>query len=341
MPDAKPNNRTTERGNAKPCEGTAQPKRLCFPLCHVAITVRIFRTIPTADCIAFCHCSDYLKIPYHYTISGGSTEARTAQCNSAAVSLADVTSANIVGYHQVTLQKGWNMLAVNWENCSDADGISIQDLIPGTTEGLTGNMAAASADQIQIYDAKTGGYTVFSLFLTTLPSPILQAKNYKWVDNAGNVSSYKFKSGDSLWFMKQGAEAVSVSLSGQVSIAEVQDVVIVKGWNMIGSAFPANFNPNQLGTEYWQTSGAVGNMAAANADQIQVYDPATQGYTVFSLFLTTLPSPILQAKNWKWVDNAGNPIDNSVEVIKPGSGVWYMHQGEGFTFKIASPIADK
>ena len=263
--------------------------------------------------------------------------ASAALC--ATVSFAELASANIVGYNTVTLKKGWNMLAVNFENCSSVDGIDIQDLIPGKTEGLTGNQASANADQIQIYNSATGGYTLYSLFYTTIPNPGLQAKNYKWVDNSGAVSSYKFKPGDSFWFKKQGEQTINVSLSGQVSNATVQDVEIVNGWNMIGSAFPANFNPNSLGVEYWKNSGAVGNQASANADQIQVYDTEKEGYVLYSLFYTTIPNPGLQAKNYKWVDNAGNVIADSVEVVKPGNGVWYKHQGTGFTLKIASPIS--
>lgn len=231
------------------------------------------------------------------------------------------------------------MLAVNWDNCSASTGIDIQDLIPGNTEGLTGSQASASADQIQIYDAATGGYTLYSLFYTTIPNPGLQAKNHKWVDNSGTVASHKFKAGDSFWFKKQGSEIVNVALSGQVSNASVQDIEIVNGWNMIGSAFPANFNPNSLGVSYWQNSGAVGNQASANADQIQVYDTNEEGYVLYSLFYTTIPNPGLQAKNWKWVDNAGNVIADSVEVVKPGNGVWYKHQGAGFSLEIVNPIA--
>ena len=48
----------------------------------------------------------------------------------AAVALADVSSANIVGYNTVTLKPGWNMLAVNFKNVGNDDGISIQELLP-------------------------------------------------------------------------------------------------------------------------------------------------------------------------------------------------------------------
>ena len=56
------------------------------------------------------------------------------------------------------------MMAVNFEQIADNKSISIQDLIPGTTEGLTGNTAAANADQIQVYDPEKESYTVYSLY---------------------------------------------------------------------------------------------------------------------------------------------------------------------------------
>ena len=127
---------------------------------------------------------------------------RNPQTLCAAVGFADgigggIQSQNVVGYNIVTLKPGWNMLAVNWEKCGDTDGISIQDLIPGSTEGLIGNQDKSKADQIQIYNKESGDYTLFTIFYTTIPNPGLQAKNYMWVDATGNVSSHKFKPGDS------------------------------------------------------------------------------------------------------------------------------------------------
>ena len=251
----------------------------------------------------------------------------------------EIPSENIVGYTNIELVKGWNMLALNFEDIGNAEGISIQDLIPGTTEGLTANMNGTLADQIQVYDPVKGGYTIYFLYYTTLPVPALQEKNYKWVNAQQAVSDYKFKPGDTFWYRKAGDTTVSVAFKGQVSKLEKQEITIVPGWNMIGNQFPANFNPNALGTEYWSTCGATANMNGTLADQIQVYDPVKGGYTIYFLYYTTLPVPALQEKNYKWVNATQTPIDTKLEVLKPGNGVWYKHVGSGFKLTIPTPIA--
>ena len=65
----------------------------------------------------------------------------------------------------MTLKKGYNMLAVNFQNVADAaTGISIQDLIPGTTEGLAGFTGGAKADQIMYWDSSVGEYETYFLY---------------------------------------------------------------------------------------------------------------------------------------------------------------------------------
>ena len=248
------------------------------------------------------------------------------------MSLADVTSANIVGYNTVTIKAGkYNMFAVNFENVSDTDGISIQDLIPGTTEGLFGG-TAATGDQIQIYNSETGNYKNFYLQYSTVP--LLMKNNWKWIDGTA-VASYKFKSGDSFWYRSRGSTDVTVSLAGGVSLAPAQTIEIVEGYNMIGNAFPVNFNPNSLGTSYWESSGAVGG-TAATGDQIQIFNPETGNYKNYYLQYSTVP--LLMKNNWKWIDGT-TPVDAAAEVMSVGKGAWYRHRGTGFTLTIASPIA--
>ena len=242
-----------------------------------------------------------------------------------------LVSSDIVGYNTVTLKKGWNMLAVNFQQLGETSSISVQELFPGTTEGLTGG-AATTADQIQIYDATTGGYTTYFLFQS--PLPIFAAKNGKWVDVGANVTDLSFSNGDVFWYLKRGESDVAINVSGQVSLQNNQEISIVNGWNMIGNAFPANFNPNALGTTYWQNSGAVAG-AATTADQIQIYDNTVGGYTTYFLFSS--PLPIFASKNWQWVDVGANVVAPTAEVMPVGKGAWYLHRGSGFTLTIPNP----
>ena len=239
----------------------------------------------------------------------------------------------MVGYNTVTIKAGkFNMFALNFENVANSEGISIQDLIPGTTAGLkAGN--ATTGDEIQVYDPLSGGYKKFYLQYVTFP-PAAMVNNYKWMDGS-SPATYKFKNGDAFWYRSQGSEDVTVSFSGGVSLTESQTVNIVKGFNMIGSAFPANFNPNSLGADYWKNSGAVGGNATTG-DEIQIFDPATGGYAKYYLQNVTFP-PAATVNNWKWIAGS-SPLASDAEVMSIGKGAWYRHNGSGFTFTIPNPV---
>ena len=260
--------------------------------------------------------------------------ATAALCATVGFSL---ESANVVGYNTVTLKKGYNMMAVNFENVASDAGIALQDLIPGTGEGLTGAQGMAAADQIQVWDSSEGVYSYYYLYKTTLTIPALVAKNGKWVTQAGVVTDVKFKNGDVFWFKKQGEGDVNVTVAGSVSLLDEKAIEIKSGYNMIANPVPVAFNPNTLGTDFWATSGAVGAQGMATADQIQVYDSSTEAYSYYYLYYTTLTVPALKAKNWKWVTQAGAVVEDSTAVIPVGKGAWYKHQGVGFTFNISNP----
>ena len=233
------------------------------------------------------------------------------------------------------------MLAVNFEDVASTAGISIQDLGFTIASGMTGGAGSATADMIQVYNAVNGTYTDY--FLYNNPRQATNPKNGKWVttENGFPVAEKSFKSGDSFWVCLRGDNDVIISISGSVSLESKQDISIVKGYNMIGSAFPASFNPNSLGQDYWKeaiAAGAVGGTGTATADMIQVYDAATGKYTDYFLYNNARQAS--NAKNGKWVTTeTGFPaISDTAEVLPVGKGAWYCHRGEGFTLKVNSPI---
>ena len=258
--------------------------------------------------------------------------------NRPAVLSADgVSSENIVGYNTVTIKAGaYNMFCVHFQDLNDADGIGIQDLIPGTTTGLKGGNIS-TGDSIQVYDSSAGGYTQYYLQYVTFP-PAAAVNNYKWMNAGGTVATYKFKNGDAFWYRSKGTADVTVTLAGGVSLASSQTIDIVSGYNMIGNAFPANFNPNSLGTTYWQNSGAVGGNISTG-DSLQIYDPSAGGYTQYYLQYVTFP-PAAAVNNWKWMTAGGTPLATDAEGVPVGKGAWYRHRGTGFTLTIPSPLSE-
>ena len=226
------------------------------------------------------------------------------------------------------------MFCVHFKNLADTDGISVQDLIPGTTTGLNAG-SVSTGDEIQIYNPSSGSYTKFFLQYVTFP-PAAMANNYKWMNVGGTVATYKFKNGDAFWYRSKGSTDVTIALAGGVSIEPSQTIEIVNGYNMIGNAFPANFNPNSLGTDYWQASGAVGG-SVSTGDEIQVYNPEAGSYTKYFLQYVTFP-PAAMVNNWKWMTVGGTPLASDADGVPVGKGAWYRHRGEGFTLTIPNPI---
>ena len=245
-----------------------------------------------------------------------------AVCAVAGFALAQtVTSANVVGYNNVTLQQGFNMLCVNLDNVSaPAAGLDLNTLIPGTTANLTKG-SAATADQVLVYDP-VSGYSTYFLFFTTKTTGTTY--NNQWVVNGSVPATNTFKSGDAFWYNKKGATPVTIPFAGQVPNDATKTRRILTGFNMIGSAYAADWDPNALGSSYWATNGAV-HGAAGTADQILLYDPIA-GYTTYFLFFTTKTTGTTY--NNQWVLNGSTPAP--ANFVKMGSGVWYNHKGSGF-----------
>ena len=240
-------------------------------------------------------------------------------------------SANIVGYNTVTLKPGWNMLAVNFKNVANDDGIDINDLFPGGGKSdtvFTPGANQTAADYIQVWDGATGGYTMYLLYK---PAKGTSAATYYWTDASFKVTDKKFKNGDAFWFYSRGKEDVTANISGEVFLDAVKSVEIKPGWNMIGSFFPAGLklNDEYYTPTYWQNSGAIPGANQTAADYIQVWDYATQGYTMYLLYK---PSKGSSTATYTWTDPSFKTV--TTDILTPGKGAWYYHRGEGFNLEI-------
>ena len=226
------------------------------------------------------------------------------------------------------------MLAVNFKDVSNTEGILLNDLFLGTGDAATcpfhagGN--SSSADNIQIFNAETQGYTTYFLLYSTKAA--LAARNYRW--NIGSsVATTRLKNGDSMWFLSRSDHDVQMNVSGEVELAAVSNITIRTGWNMIGSFFPDGWKVNDDASgytqEFWENSGATAGGNSSSADNIQVFNAATQGYTTYFLLYSTKAA--LASRNYRWNVGSTVPTDS---IMAPGQGAWYLHRGSGFTLPI-------
>ena len=230
------------------------------------------------------------------------------------------------------------MLAVNFKDVSNTEGILLNDLFLGTGDAATcpfhADATSGTADNIQVFNADTQGYSIYYLFYTTKTATSVQARKYRW--NIGsNVATTRVHNGDSMWFLSRSDHDVQMNVSGEVELAAVSNITIKTGWNMIGSFFPDGWKVNDDATgytqEFWENSGAHADSTSSTADNIQVFNAATQGYTIYYLFYTTKTATSVQARKYRW--NTGSNVPTG-SIMAPGQGAWYLHRGSGFTLPI-------
>ena len=257
----------------------------------------------------------------------------------AAVGLADVTSANVVGYNTVDINPGYNMFAVNFKNVGDDAGVAIDDLFPGGGKAdtiFTAAGGASDADRIMVWDTASGEYASYYLYYVKKGG--IAANKYWWCcdDGSGKAAdkNVKFKNGDAFWFYKRGDKKVTATTSGEVELSDVKEIDIKPGYNMIASFFPTGWtiNDNTYYTpNFWSTSGAKVGGGAADADRLMVWDNAKNEYSSYFLYYVKKGGTADWKNKWCIEDGTGPATGN---VLTPGKGAWYYHRGAGFKLPV-------
>jgi len=261
-------------------------------------------------------------------------------CFVAGLACADgstVTSANIVGYKQVTLNPGFNMIALNWQQVGYTGGVeqiaitnlfdpteAAANLTVGVLSSITG-IGVNHGDTIEVWNGI--GYNTYFFctnhFVGTTPV---------WVNNANThvATSDTIPLGLGFWLFHQGTATNTVTLSGQVKFMGVaHQHVIEPGFNMIGSGFASDAPLNDARWT-WASDGAVVGVLSSvtgigvnHGDTIEVWNGI--GYNTYFFctnhFVGTTPV---------WVNNSNTHVATP-DSVPLGSAVWYFLQG-------ASPI---
>ena len=289
-----------------------------------------------------------------------------AAAMAAGVAMADVSSANVVGYNTLTLPaQEYVMVGVQF-NSVGAEGLDIQDLFPNPLEqgftGVTSPNSAGAAYQLQYWDPEDPNKYV-KLFLSTSTSGDRYGKwclaaaprDTSWGSGKNAISSKKLTSGMGLWLIRpdgQYATEKTVTLSGQVVIAQSGRSYTVRGdggYTMISGGFTTDFDLNGIGYD-WLGNGFIGvtspNSAGA-ADQIQYWNPSTETANKYvKLFLSTSTSG---GRNNKWclaaapTDTSWGSSKNAIcnKAIPAGRGFWLIRPNGApdLTFTLPQPYS--
>lgn len=242
------------------------------------------------------------------------------------------------------------MFTVNFENMSDSDGYTLDQLFPGQTEGLTAGRSATAADWIMTWDptkGTDGGYgTKFFLFYR--PEASYADRAYTWRQSQSTPSSQKIKSGMCFWYYHMKPEddkttyPIKFSVAGTVQYSQQGTVLTIHpGKNMIGAPFACDLDLNSYGVNFWKDLAESGKVLAGRsataADWVMSWDPTKGtegGYgTKYFLFYRPEASYADRAYTWRQSQSTLAPAN----FIKMGTGAWYSCSGTGFTTNIPYP----
>ena len=117
-----------------------------------------------------------------------------------------IESSNVVGYQDITINPGFNMIAFNFQPIDGTENISIQDFV-GNKSDLVAGQAAASADRIQVWDGSAFTTYFYRAYKSTNPNKFTLGP--AWVKNGaiGTVTTDTIPAGKGFWYARPDTSA--------------------------------------------------------------------------------------------------------------------------------------
>lgn len=246
---------------------------------------------------------------------------------AAVVTAQTVTSANIVGYTKVDKPGNakLNIMGITFQS----ENNKLSELCPvGQFAGALDS--PANADQIIIYTPGSG-YATYAKYDASSYPGYESYVGWQAFGDFGFSSPFVdpvVPAGSALWIKAvSGSADAEVIQSGEVVADESVTNSIVVGLQMIANPFSEAVKLDDLNL-YEGATGALDS--PANADQIIVFDPASQSYTTFAFYdVRSYGYP--QNSGWKPFSAFGFADPVTDYELQPGEGFWYSAKA-GFTW---------
>ena len=239
------------------------------------------------------------------------------------VAVADVESANTVGYTQVTIRPGLNLIGTSFLKVDTNGRPDIQATFSDCMgKAKTGATGADVADFIQIFDSAAKDYTQQFWFYADPENPDPDW-DYKWLDLDWGIGDYVIPSANAFWYKSRGDVNFALTSSGAVAGEDIQ-VTIKPGLNLIVNPFPCALALNSTEVNWKEAGATTGATGADVADFIQIFDSAAKDYTQQFWFYADPENP---DPDWdyKWLDLDWGICDFS---IPANGGFWYKSRGD-------------
>jgi len=202
----------------------------------------------------------------------------------------NVYSLNAVGYINVTLQPGFNIITDPLIASPDNTVATVLNNSAGTLNGSF----------VYFYNSSTGTYSSDQAATGRHSTPV------GWVSAGTNVLA----PGTGAWFENNTGAAVTVTFVGTVPSGPMTNSLAV-GFNLVGSVVPVS------GDIVTNSISALTNYALGDA--IYVFDPIAQGYDEFS----TATGRRIAAGSYVNAAGVGWVTPGDPTVPNVGQGFWY------------------
>ena len=270
---------------------------------------------------------------------------------AAGLALAEVESANVVGYQEFTFPAGqqMTMFGIMFDGVGGTE-MTVQDIFADRSV-FTGGASRAYADQILYWT----GTTYHVLYLNQSANV---SRNGFWCNGGtppagGDWGSNNAKCthvvqpGDAFWVKRYDTTgAITVKMVGQVVVGQdgSKSVSISEGMTLVGMPFTAPFIPNPDKVDAskskidWEALGCVGGSSRAYADQLTFWN----GSNYHVLYLNKSANA---TRNGYWC-NGGTPPSGdglswggnnapSTVVYVPGGAFWYKRLSGSSAFSLS------
>ena len=232
----------------------------------------------------------------------------------AAVSFADVESANVVGYETLTIGKGsTKIFSVQFDQLGESTAIPIKDLLK--YDNIKGSTASGGSGSDQIWTYKNDAWQKYYFF--TKNSKNVWCPLNSTTEVPANVT---VSSGESFFFQRSTSATgeATITLSGAVKPLNLAHPVTVdKGSTvMLCNPWPIAFKVKNFTQFYPAVSDIKGSTASggSGSDQIWTYkNDAWQKYYFFTKNSKNVWCPL----------NSTTEVGDAVE-IEPGAGFFFQ-----------------
>ena len=276
------------------------------------------------------------------------------------MSLADVTSANVVGYKNTEVRSGSKMVGASFATIGEKNGIYLSQLAPVGYEdvsvftdtkkgdgGVKGQFTISILTSTggQAYDEKTGVAKSWSYYRTYPKSTKTWSNDGRWLDQSGTEikgdADVFFANGQGLWFdvdagaYKSGSEKYSLNNAGE-AILDANSFLLRSGSTGIAIPPSASVKLSQIkpvGYEdvsvFTDTKKGDGGVKGQFTISIltstggQAYDEKTGVAKSWSYYRTYPKSTKTWSSDGRWLDQSGTEIKGDADVtFESGDGLW-------------------